>query len=73
LYNNGYEVSIYINNYFSPLLVVIAIAYNQEIMPVVGMGCSLNINQAIDKSLSELYLLMSERDLRDCPTRRRFL
>ncbi|GAB3808696.1 YcaO-like family protein [Virgibacillus kimchii] len=54
---NEFCVEVYTNYYFAPLISVFSIIKKGNLIYASGAGTGFNIEEAIDKSLSEAYLL----------------
>ncbi|KOP31414.1 hypothetical protein ADM98_00775 [Exiguobacterium sp. BMC-KP] len=57
--NSGYEVSVFVNEYFSPLKTVIAIAYKSDHSFFCGLGTSNSYEDAVIHALEEVFLIAS--------------
>jgi len=55
--HNGFTVEVYVNYYFTPLISVFAIIIKDNLVYSSGIGTGFNIRKAINRSLSEAYLL----------------
>lgn len=57
LITSGFSVSIFVNEYFSPLKVVIVLVYKADDLCVCGLGSSMDYFTALNHALEEAFLI----------------
>lgn len=53
----GYEVKLYLNDFFSPVKVVFSIVYKDNEFVSCGIGTHFNLIKSVENSIKEAYLL----------------
>jgi len=57
LSESGFQVSVFINNYFNPLNTLIVMVYKEEDLFLCGLGTNTNPFIALDHAFEEAYLI----------------
>ncbi|WEG13652.1 YcaO-like family protein [Pullulanibacillus sp. KACC 23026] len=59
--NSGFEVSVFINDFFTPLKTVIVLSYKENDQYICGLGTDVNISTAIEHAFEEAFLIGGTR------------
>ncbi|WP_409294014.1 YcaO-like family protein [Peribacillus sp. SCS-26] len=52
---SGFEINIFVNKFFSPLKIIIALAFKENDIMVCGLGSSLSYSDSINHALEEAF------------------